>query len=395
MEPVLSFGDMPLANSFLSQEHLTDPEPTYPLEVVFCSSCSLVQLTVSVSPERIFREYLYFSSFSDAMLRHSQNVVERLIKERELDERSLVVEVASNDGYLLQYFVEAGVPVIGIEPAYNVARVAEQRGIPTVTEFFDRELADRLLSESDGADVIIANNVLAHVPDLNQFVEGIRILLKNDGVAVFETPYIKDLVDGCEFDTIYHEHHCYYSLTALDRLFRQHELRVVDVEPLKIHGGSLRLYVTRPEAAGKGQSVGLMLKQEEQLGVQTLEYYRNFAAKVEQLTTALSDSLGELKANGCHVAGYGAAAKGSILLNVCGLDSETVDFVVDRSDYKQGRCMPGCRIPISPPARLLEAMPEYALILIWNLAEEIQEQQAEYHRRGGKFIVPIPGISII
>ncbi len=386
---------MPLANAFLTQARLNEPEPTYPLEVVFCSSCSLVQLTVSVPPEQIFREYLYFSSFSDAMLRHSQNVVQRLISERELDEGSLVVEVASNDGYLLQYFVESGIPVIGIEPAYNVARVAEERGIPTVTEFFDAELAGRLRSQGDGADVLIANNVLAHVPDLAQFVEGIRILLKEDGVAVIETPYIKDLVDGCEFDTIYHEHRCYYSLTALDRLFRQHELRIADVERLKIHGGSLRLYVTHPEAAGKEQSVESMLKQEEQLGLQTLEYYRNFSAKVERLTTALSDSLGKLKANGCHVAGYGAAAKGSVLLNACGLDNEIVDFVVDRNDNKQGRYIPGCRIPISPPARLLEAMPDYVLILIWNLAEEIQEQQAEYHRRGGKFIVPIPKISII
>ena len=203
------------------------------------------------------------------------------------------------------------------------------------------------------------------------------------------------LVDGCEFDTIYHEHRCYYSLTALDHLFRQHELRISDVERLKIHGGSLRLYVTHSEATGTERSVGSMLKQEEQLGLQTLEYYRNFSAKVERLTTALSDSLGKLKENGCHVAGYGAAAKGSVLLNACGLDNEIVDFVVDRNDNKQGRYIPGCRIPISPPERLLEAMPDYVLILIWNLAEEIQEQQAEYHRRGGKFIVPIPEINII
>jgi SAM-dependent methyltransferase len=396
LAPVLSLGRMPLANALLTVEQLDQPERRFPLEVVFCRRCALVQITETVPPDQLFREYLYFSSFSDEILQHARELVDQVIVLRRLNSNSRVVEIASNDGYLLRNYKERSIPVLGIEPAVNVARVArEQHGIPTLCEFFGRELARQLQQQGMRADVIHAHNVLAHVPDLNGFVEGLRVLLQPDGVAIIEVPYVRDLIEHCAFDTIYHEHLCYFSLTSLVRLLAVHGMFIEQVEHVPIHGGSLLLFVTHYGHADRQPSVVGLLQEEAELGVCRANFYRHFAHRVEDVRSSLCHLLRQLKQNGKRLAAYGAAAKGAILLNYCGIGREVLDFVVDRSPYKQGRYMPGVHLPIYSPAKLLESIPEYVLLLSWNLAPEILHQQSEYRRRGGCFILPVPEPRIV
>jgi SAM-dependent methyltransferase len=390
----LSLGEMPLSDGLLRREDLDKPEPRFPLDVALCQRCSLVQILESVPPEVLFcQDYPYYSSFADTLLEHSRRNAHSLIDSRGLGSDSLVVELASNDGYLLQYFAEKGVPVQGIDPAEGPAKAAIEKGIPTLIDFFGRQLAQRLSDEGRRADVILGNNVLAHVPDLNGFVAGIRTLLKPDGVAVIEVPYVRDLVEHCEFDTIYHEHHCYFSVTALSALFSRHGLSLNRVEHYPIHGGSLRLFVEPTEAVE--ESVRSCLAEEGKLGMDQLRFYEDFAARVSGIRSTLRSMLAELKSQGKTVAAYGAAAKGAILINYAGIGKETLDFVVDRNVHKQGRYMPGVHVPIVEPERILADQPDYVLLLPWNLKDEILAQQAEYRGRGGRFIVPIPSPEIV
>jgi SAM-dependent methyltransferase len=396
LDLVLSLGTTPLANS-LVRDPGQGAEPRFPLDLVFCPRCTLVQITETVPPEQLFSDYVYFSSFSETMLAHARDLVGRFTASRRLGPTSLAMEVASNDGYLLQYYKERGVPVLGIEPAQNVARVAvEKKGIPTVVDFFGLALAKKLAGEGRRADILHANNVLAHVDDLPGFVMGIREILKPDGIAALEFPYLGDMIDHCEFDTIYHEHLCYYSAGALQHLFQRQGLKIVDVERVPIHGGSLLLQAARAESAHvPSASVASLLAEEKARGMDTAEFYRGFARRVGELKTDLLALLARLKKEGKRIAAYGAAAKGSTLLNVFGIGPDTLEFVADRSTYKQGRYMPGVRIPIVPPERLVESQPDYTLLLTWNFADEILKQQDEYRRRGGKFIVPVPDVRVV
>lgn len=392
LSTVLSLGEVPLANSLLKPDQLTQPEPTYPLNLVYCKDCSLVQITETIPPEKLFRNYLYFSSFSDTMLNHAQELVNYTISERQLNANSLVIELASNDGYLLQFYQEANVPVLGIEPAQNIAKIAmEKKGIPTLSEFFSCNLAQRLVEQGQRADVLHVHNVLAHVANLNDFVAGIRLLLKDDGIAIIEVSYIKDLIDNVEFDTIYHEHLCYFSMSALNQLFRRHGLLAVDVERIPIHGGSLHIVVRRENAEVNEQgNVDSLMNEEEAWGADRVSFYEDFGTKVERLSLDLKRMLGELKAQNKVIAAYGASAKGSTLLNYCKIGKETLSFVVDRSTVKQGLYTPGSHLPIFGPEYLTRQMPDILLLLTWNFADEILKQQAEYRQRGGQFLIPLP-----
>jgi SAM-dependent methyltransferase len=394
LEVVLSLGKMPLANALLTAEQLTEPEPRYPLDLAFCRSCALVQITEVVPPEELFGEYAYFSSYSSTMLSHAEAIVGRLLVERNLGPGSLAMEIASNDGYLLQNYVTAGVPVLGIEPARNIAPAAEARGVTTVCEFFGLELAEELREKGQLADVLHANNVMAHVPDLNGVLQGIARVLSPGGVAVIETPYVRDLVERLEFDTIYHEHLSYYSLTSLDRAFRRNGLSAVGVERLPIHGGSLRVFAEAGDAPPTGE-VARLLAEERDLGMDQLDYFLGFAAGVDDLLAKLRDLLAGLKSQGHRIAAYGAAAKGATMLNACGIGTETIEFVVDRSEYKQGRFMPGVHLPVVAPERLLRDSPDEVLLLTWNFADEILEQQAAYRAEGGRFVIPVPEPRIV
>ncbi|MEZ5825659.1 MAG: class I SAM-dependent methyltransferase [Geminicoccaceae bacterium] len=389
IEPFLDLGRLPLSDGFVPSAREAAEAPRYPLEVAFCHDCSLVQILHTVPPEELFgADYPYFSSFTDTLLAHSRANVEARIAERKLDGSSFVIELASNDGYLLQFYRDAGVPHLGIDPAPGPVKAARERGIDTRLAFFGADFARSLVSEGIAADVVHGNNVLAHVADTNGFVEGIALLLKEDGVAVIEAPYVRDLIDHGEFDTIYHEHLCYFSVTALKALFARHGLFLNRVERLDIHGGSLRLFVEKRDAPE--ESVLKLLAEERELGVADYSYYADFAGRVEGIREKLVAMLEGLKAEGRSIGGYGAAAKGTILLNFFGIDGKTLDFVADRNTHKQGRWVPGVTLPIVSPDEIEQRKPDCLLILPWNFKDEIMRQQAAHADRGGRFIIPIP-----
>jgi SAM-dependent methyltransferase len=382
----------PLANAYREPEDQSE-EARYPLALLRCRPCSLVQLTGTIPPKLMFDTYHYFSSNSSTMVDSMRVLAKRLTAEQELSAGDLVVEIASNDGYLLRHYLELGIPVLGIEPAQNVAAVARGSGVPTLAEYFTRSLGAELAGSGRAASVIHANNVMAHVPDINDFVAGISAALRPDGVAVVETPYVVRFVDDREFDTTYHEHVFYYSLTAVTSLVARHGLAIADVEQIPMHGGSLRLFVQH-SGHPTSERVAKLLESERQLGVTTDDYYSDFAQRVEELKTEVTALIRRLRAEGATIAAYGAAAKGTVLLNHFGLDHKTIDFVADRSVHKQGLVMPGVGIPILPAEELERRRPDYTLLLAWNFADEILDQQQGYRAAGGTFIVPVPAISL-
>lgn len=394
--PVLSLGEVPLANAFVELGALARPEPRYPLTLAFCSDCSLVQLLETVPMRATFRDYPYYSSFSETLLNHASELARRLIETHALSEAALVVEVASNDGYLLRNYAAAGIPVLGVEPAREIAQLAErEHGVRTVAEFFDDTLARKLGGEGLHATILHAHNVLAHVPDLNGFVRGIETLLDAAGTAVVEVPYVREMIDRNEFDTIYHEHLCYFSLTALSALCSRHGLSVAEVERVPIHGGSLRLFLSKVGHGAPSSSVRALIDEEREWGVDGLAPYRDFATRAIEIMQAFRDLLSELRSQGHTIAAYGAAAKGTVLLNCSGVGGEVIDYVVDRNPRKQGRYMPGVHVPIYGPDKIMEAPPDYVVILAWNIAQEIMDQLEPYRRRGGRFIVPVPRPKIV
>lgn len=392
---VIEFGETPLADRLLTPEQLDDDKLFVPLTVVFCEDCALVQIRETVDPEILFyAEYPYFSSVSKSLMDHFGNSALSIIEKRGLDENSFVLEVASNDGYMLRNFHERGVPVLGIEPTDGPAQAASDLGIPTRQLFFTRDLATELRKEfPEGADVFLANNVLAHVPDLNGFVAGIGAVLNDSGVAVIEVPYLVDLVDHCEFDTMYHQHLCYFSVSALDRLFRRHGLFLNHVERTPIHGGSLRLFVEPKEDVD--ETVTDLLAMEKERRVTDLSFYSDFSARVESVKNSLMSILTDLKRNGKSIAGYGAAAKANTLMAYIGVDHTLLDFVSDKNEFKQGKLYSGMHIPIESPESLRTKKPDYVLILAWNFAEEIMQEQSRYAESGGRFIIPIPEPRIV
>lgn len=392
----VDLGMSPLCESYLSATDIERGETYYPLHAYVCEKCFLVQLEQYESAENIFSDYAYFSSYSDSWLKHCQNYCDNMVKRLALGHQSFVVEVASNDGYLLQYFVRRSVPVLGIEPAANVAKAAVEKGVPTLVRFFGVDTATKLAAEGRYADLVLGNNVLAQVPDLNDFVEGLKILLKPEGVLTLEFPHLLRLIEHNEFDTIYHEHFSYFSMLTTVRILEEHGLRAFDVEELPTHGGSLRVFASRAEARTHEvqASVSKLVADEEQAGLASPEGYANFASQVKQTKWALLEFLLTAAKQGKKVAGYGAPGKSATLLNYCGIGRDLIEYTVDRSPHKQGRFLPGSHIPIFHPDRIRETKPDYVVILPWNLKNEIMEQLQFIREWGGRFVVPIPKVTV-
>lgn len=392
--PVIDLGLQPLANNLLRPEDIGKPEPRFPLAVFVCSDCWLMQITDTVPPVDLFSDYIYFSSFSDAMLRHAKAAVQKHIAEKKLGKESFVIEIASNDGYLLKNFVDAGVPCLGFEPAVNIAEVARNNGVETHCEFFGQNTASALRDQKGRADLILGNNVFAHAPDTNDFVAGVAELLKPDGWVVFEFPYGVEMIEKVEFDTIYHEHVYFFTLTPLVSLFARHGMEVFHVERLPIHGGSLRLYACQIGAEAIRATVTETLDAETRLGVTGAAYYERFSEQAAKVKADMITFLAEQKAAGKRVAAYGASAKGSTLLNYIGEAAGSLEFIADRSTYKQGRLSPGLHIPILPAEELAARAPDYAVLLVWNFAEEVMAQQKDFRAKGGRFVIPLPKLTV-
>ena len=392
----LDLGSMPLANSYLEHAELEKPEPRYPLHARLCERCRLVQVEEVVPADAIFGEYAYFSSYSDTWVAHARAYAEAMTERLALGPKSRVIEVASNDGYLLQHFVAANIPVLGVEPAANVAEAAEAKGVQTRTTFFNHETAEALRAEGYAAELMVANNVLAHVPDLNGFVAGFATLLKPEGMLTVEVPHLLNLIQEVQFDTIYHEHFCYFSLAVIERVFSAHGLRVFDVEELPTHGGSLRVFACRADCASHAEAPGLtrVRTQERDARLDAPETYRGFAPRVEAIRDALVSFLDQTRAAGKAVAAYGAAAKGNTLLNYCGIGTDRIAYVLDRNPVKQGRYLPGSHIPILAPEKIGETRPDFVLILPWNLRDEIAAVLAKVGTWGGQLVTAIPALEI-
>jgi SAM-dependent methyltransferase len=393
----VDLGMSPLCQTHISPEQLNHMEPFYPLHAFVCEGCFLVQLEEYVSPAEIFTEYAYFSSYSDSWVEHARRYAEGMIRRLSLDAQSRVVELASNDGYLLQHFVRAGIPVLGVEPAANVAKVAVEKGIPTLVRFFGRDTAREIAEEVGRADLVLGNNVLAHVPRLNDFVAGMKVLLKPGGVITMEFPHLYRLMEGNQFDTIYHEHFSYFSFFTAEKVFAAHGLTLFDVEELPTHGGSLRIYARHAEnrALPVSAAVDALRHRELEAGITRLETYASFDEQVKETKRALLEFLIRAKRAGKRLAGYGAPGKGNTLLNYCGIRTDFLDYTVDRSPYKQGKFTPGTRIPILHPDKIAQTRPDYVFILPWNLKDEIVRQMAHVRDWGGKFVMPIPSVSVL
>lgn len=393
----VDLGITPLSNSFLKKEMLDNLEKKHPLCTYVCSNCFLVQLPEFENPENIFEEYAYFSSYSSTWLHHAQDYVNMIIKKFGFNEKKLVIEIASNDGYLLQYFKEKDIPILGIEPAINVAKVAKQKGIPTIIKFFSVDTANELKSEGKNADLIIGNNVLAHVPNLNGFVKGLKILLKPAGIITLEFPHLLQLIQKNQFDTIYHEHFSYFSLITAEKIFSFHGLTIFDVEEIPTHGGSLRIYVKHSDYdfISVNQSVIILLEKEKLFGLENISTYTDFIKNVQIVKNKLYEFFINSKNSGKKIVCYGAAAKGNTLLNYCGIGNNFIDYIVDQNSYKQGLYLPGTHIPIKSPDEIQKTKPDYLVIIPWNLKDEIMEQMKYIRGWGGKFVIPIPEVKIL
>ena len=390
-------GMTPISNAFLRSDELDRMEPFYPLHAYVCGACFLVQLEEFESPQRIFGgDYAYFSSYSETWLDHARRYTGQMIDRFGLDQRSQVIEIASNDGYLLQYFKQRDIPVLGIEPAKNVAEAAVAKGIPTLTKFFGVGTARELIAQGMHADLLLGNNVLAHVPDLNDFVAGMKVILKPEGVITMEFPHLQRLIEENQFDTIYHEHFSYFSFLAAQRVFAHHGLQLFDVEEIPTHGGSLRIYGRHAEQGGEPEDgVKELAAREHRLKFDELETYRTYSNRVQETKRRLLEFLIAAKRAGKRVVGYGAPAKGNTLLNYCGIRTDFLDFTVDRSPHKQGKFMPGTHIPVFHPDRIRDTRPDYILVLPWNIKEEIMSQMAHVRGWGAKFVIPIPEVRVL